>query len=699
MRPAFANLPAMLEKLTTAPPPRAFIIGASIRVRIAPLATFTFSARHHSSRVEARPLSWKVTALLIRKSTPPKRFCVAPVSAASSASSVMSVRTKSPRSPSGSVTAVPRSSSTSATTTAAPAAWNARTIVAPRSDAPPMTSATLSVKSNWVLAICPLLPEPVIVHAGPGEADLIGAAPGAMFPRSRPKSPPARSKARAAGAHSQPQGAGRARPGPPTLLHRPGHLRARAREHLREVLDLRRPRVAGAQARRFLDVPDRPPADVDDPGARRQDPCPLQPLPAPRHADLRRALRQRRRRPHLLVPRLALPLRRHHRVAPARARLRGHDLLDLRLQHAARPARRVVPRLRVREPRREGAVAPRVARAGEGGVRRHLRPLARGRGRGRDELLPRDPAVELEVLHGEPARRGAPVGHARVHRARGRRCRVPDPAPHRREAAALPHAVGVRDPVREVGLARDVRLSLRPHDPRRLHGPAAPGPRHGRVRADPREGVRRAEEGRVPLAQHPPHARLSVPVGPVAAAAAPRDPAARARPYALRDLAFPAQGRARGDLPALALVLQPRQLARDARERRRPRELAEEPVGPRLPGRRLGELPPRLRPRPSGGRRDPRHQRLQRDADAYAVPRLARVHDRGHMRMARRAKSPGKTAPKRATRPARKPNGEALQREVEQLLYAQAEALDDKRWQAFIDLFTADGMYWMPPAL
>ncbi|HTT12904.1 MAG TPA: aromatic-ring-hydroxylating dioxygenase subunit beta [Burkholderiaceae bacterium] len=38
----------------------------------------------------------------------------------------------------------------------------------------------------------------------------------------------------------------------------------------------------------------------------------------------------------------------------------------------------------------------------------------------------------------------------------------------------------------------------------------------------------------------------------------------------------------------------------------------------------------------------------------------------------------------------------ALQREVEQLLYLQAEILDGKHWQAFIDLFTADGVYWMP---
>ena len=39
-----------------------------------------------------------------------------------------------------------------------------------------------------------------------------------------------------------------------------------------------------------------------------------------------------------------------------------------------------------------------------------------------------------------------------------------------------------------------------------------------------------------------------------------------------------------------------------------------------------------------------------------------------------------------------------LQREVEQFLYRQAEALDEKRWGDFIGMFTADGMYWMPPA-
>lgn len=38
-----------------------------------------------------------------------------------------------------------------------------------------------------------------------------------------------------------------------------------------------------------------------------------------------------------------------------------------------------------------------------------------------------------------------------------------------------------------------------------------------------------------------------------------------------------------------------------------------------------------------------------------------------------------------------------VQHAVEQFLYQQAELLDTKQWQAWIDLFTPDGMYWMPP--
>jgi len=37
-----------------------------------------------------------------------------------------------------------------------------------------------------------------------------------------------------------------------------------------------------------------------------------------------------------------------------------------------------------------------------------------------------------------------------------------------------------------------------------------------------------------------------------------------------------------------------------------------------------------------------------------------------------------------------------LQHEVEQFLFRQAELLDSRRWQDYIELFTEDGVYWMP---
>lgn len=57
----------------------------------------------------------------------------------------------------------------------------------------------------------------------------------------------------------------------------------------------------------------------------------------------------------------------------------------------------------------------------------------------------------------------------------------------------------------------------------------------------------------------------------------------------------------------------------------------------------------------------------------------------------RMSKSRG--AAKKAAAPAR--TGDP-QREIEQLLYRQAECLDGKNWQGFIDLFTDDGLYWVP---
>jgi 3-phenylpropionate/cinnamic acid dioxygenase small subunit len=41
-------------------------------------------------------------------------------------------------------------------------------------------------------------------------------------------------------------------------------------------------------------------------------------------------------------------------------------------------------------------------------------------------------------------------------------------------------------------------------------------------------------------------------------------------------------------------------------------------------------------------------------------------------------------------------NSPELQYAVEQFLYQQSELLDTKQWQPWIDLFTDDGVYWMP---
>jgi len=37
-----------------------------------------------------------------------------------------------------------------------------------------------------------------------------------------------------------------------------------------------------------------------------------------------------------------------------------------------------------------------------------------------------------------------------------------------------------------------------------------------------------------------------------------------------------------------------------------------------------------------------------------------------------------------------------IQRKVEKFLYFQAEVLDERRWEEWLDLFADDGVYWMP---
>ena len=152
-------------------------------------------------------------------------------------------------------------------------------------------------------------------------------------------------------------------------------------------------------------------------------------------------------------------------------------------------------------------------------------------------------------------------------------------------AALVSHAVGVRHGHdRQVGQLPDAStiphghciltgyMGLRPQDPDTLAYEKIMVKAYGQKRFEEIVGVNI-------------HHVLDLPgpLGAVAAAAAARGAPARRRPHADRDLAFPPQGRARGDLPPLARLLQPGELARDAGQRRRPGEFLEVPPGPRRP--------------------------------------------------------------------------------------------------------------------
>jgi 3-phenylpropionate/cinnamic acid dioxygenase small subunit len=54
-------------------------------------------------------------------------------------------------------------------------------------------------------------------------------------------------------------------------------------------------------------------------------------------------------------------------------------------------------------------------------------------------------------------------------------------------------------------------------------------------------------------------------------------------------------------------------------------------------------------------------------------------------------------ARKKGKAPVGKANGYDVHFAVAQFLYRQADLLDSKRWQEWIDLFADDGVYWMPP--
>jgi 3-phenylpropionate/cinnamic acid dioxygenase small subunit len=55
----------------------------------------------------------------------------------------------------------------------------------------------------------------------------------------------------------------------------------------------------------------------------------------------------------------------------------------------------------------------------------------------------------------------------------------------------------------------------------------------------------------------------------------------------------------------------------------------------------------------------------------------------------------GKPLPARSALPETQ-TAASLQQRVEQFLFHQSELLDEKQWAAYIELFTSDGVYWMP---
>src|SRR5260221_109680 len=136
-------------------------------------------------------------------------------------------------------------------------------------------------------------------------------------------------------------------------------------------------------------------------------------------------------------------------------------------------------------------------------------------------------------------------------------------------------------------------------------------------------------------------------------------------------LAKKAKRAARTDLPAFSCLLKPGQFPRHADQCRRPGELLEMPPGARLGRRRLGQPRPPPRPRHREGGRG-----------------LLRPED-GHLGSADEEPDEGLGAIHGAS--------VNLQHDVEQFLYRQSELLDTRQWQAWIDLFAPDRIYWMPP--
>ena len=87
-------------------------------------------------------------------------------------------------------------------------------------------------------------------------------------------------------------------------------------------------------------------------------------------------------------------------------------------------------------------------------------------------------------------------------------------------------------------------------------------------------------------------------------------------------------------------------------------------------------------------------------ADAKAQPtgaqRIAPDHSPRALRSDDKAAAAAQVSTKRAAAASPATSIGDTQRRVEQFLFAQSELLDHKHWQAYIDLFADNGVYWMP---
>src|SRR5437764_342485 len=491
---------------------------------------------------------------------------------------------------------------------------------------------------------------------------------------------------------SRRSGRRRSWPRQPGDLRQRGHLPAGARARLRARLALRGPREPDPTSRRF-------PGVLDGRGV--GDPLPRPGRPGPRLPQLLPASRDE-----------GLPVRRgqHGRVHVSLSRLELCDrrragrgaVRQGRVRRAARPrplgprrggAARELQGHDLGDVGRGGAVVPRVPRRLQALPRPAPRRLGRPRGghRGhRRHPQVADP-VQLEVSGRELLRRSLPRGEPPLGRHGRHRAERQGPARH---AGAQRGALARRVVPRAGPL--DDRV---PAPPRCAAGPGLPGRPDGRRLLPALRGGAAAPARRVLAALRRARHRLSqrLAAGPAAADARGVAPA-RSAPDGGLALVPGRRRRAGGGQGLPAPLLHPLFGTVGADRAGRHGELELRPQGEPRHHRapvslqlRDGPAPrhPRLRgPRPGAAGLDRRRHRRQREREqpARLLSPLAAVHGGAELEGPDGAVSVPSPELARLL----------VRHEVEDFLYREAELLDKRRYEEWLDLFTDDARYFMP---